>query len=109
MLKNKIVFITGASSGIGAACARQFAQSGAKLILCARRIEKLQELANQLKHEHNAEAHIFKLDVTQHAEVKATIHALPEAWQQIDILINNAGLAIGLETIQEGRVQIGKR
>ena len=103
MLKNKIVFITGASSGIGAACAKQFAKSGAKLLLCARRIEKLNELAMQLQ-EYGAEVYVFQLDVRQHSQVKNSLKTLPEKWKNIDILLNNAGLAAGLDTLQEGDI-----
>jgi 3-hydroxy acid dehydrogenase/malonic semialdehyde reductase len=104
-LKNKIVFITGASSGIGAACARQFAQQGARLLLCARRHEKVAALAKQLEAEFNITAHAFKLDVSDHAAVKASLLSLPTDWQPVDILLNNAGLAAGLDTIQDGNVQ----
>jgi 3-hydroxy acid dehydrogenase/malonic semialdehyde reductase len=105
MLKDKIIFITGASSGIGAACANYFAESGAKLLLCARRLDVLNNLALQLQGEYGVEIHTFKLDVRQHAEVKETLKALPEKWQKVDVLVNNAGLAAGLETVQEGNVQ----
>ena len=104
MVKNKIVLITGASSGIGAACARQFAQQGAKLLLCARRLEKLEALSQQLHTDFNVESYCFPLDVTQKDQVNAAIDALPPAWQEISILLNNAGLAAGLETIQEGNI-----
>jgi len=105
MLKDKIVFITGASSGIGAACANYFAKSGAKLLLCARRMDVLHNIATQLQNEHGAEVHAFKLDVSQHASVKEALKSLPEKWQNIDVLVNNAGLAAGLDTVQEGNVQ----
>lgn len=105
MLKNKIVFITGASSGIGAACAKYFARSGAKLILSARRTEMLNAVADQLRHEFNADVYAVQLDVRHHAEVKAIWHALPAEWKNVDVLINNAGLAAGLDTIQEGDVK----
>lgn len=105
MLKNKIVFITGASSGIGAACANYFAKAGAKLLLCARRMDVLNNIAAQLQSEHGIEVHTFKLDVGQHAAVKEALTALPEKWQKVDVLLNNAGLAAGLDTIQEANVQ----
>jgi 3-hydroxy acid dehydrogenase/malonic semialdehyde reductase len=104
-LKDKIVFITGASSGIGSACARHFAQAGAKLLICARRKDKLDELAAELKQKHNTETHTFHLDVTKHDEVIAAIKSLPTTWANIDVLLNNAGLAAGMDTIQEGTVQ----
>lgn len=104
MLKNKIVFITGASSGIGTACAHHFAKAGAKLLLCARRMNVLHDIATQLQSEYDVEVHAFKLDVREHLDVKEALKALPEKWHKVDILINNAGLAAGLDTIQEGNV-----
>jgi len=97
--------ITGASSGIGAACANYFAKAGTKLLLCARRMNVLNNIAAQLQGEYGVEVHAFKLDVRQPAEVKEALKALPEKWQKVDILVNNAGLAAGLDTIQEGNVQ----
>ena len=105
MLKDKIVFITGASSGIGAACAEYFAKAGAKLLLCARRIEILNKLAAQLQTNHGVQVHTFKLDVRNHPEVTATLKSLADQWQSVDILINNAGLAAGLDFTQEGNIQ----
>ncbi len=105
MLKDKIIFITGASSGIGAACARHFAKAGAKLLLCARRLELINELAQQLKNDQGVQVHTFKLDVCVHADVVQALSALPAEWKAIDVLINNAGLAAGLDHIQDGKVQ----
>lgn len=105
MLKNKVVLITGASSGIGAACARYFAAANARLLLCARRLDILTELAKSLEQDYGVETYTFKLDVRQLAEVKKTIAALPENWRQIDILLNNAGLAAGFDPLQQGDVQ----
>ena len=105
MLKDKIVFITGASSGIGAACANYFAKAGAKLLLCARRMDVLNTIAAQLQSEYGVEVHVFKLDVRHHAAVKEALKALSEKWQKVDVLVNNAGLAAGLDTVQEGNVQ----
>lgn len=104
-LKDKIVFITGASSGIGAACAREFAKQGAKLLLCARRLEKINELAAELQSEYKVDIYAFQLNVTQHTQVTKTLDSLPLEWKKIAILINNAGLAAGLDSIQEGSVQ----
>jgi 3-hydroxy acid dehydrogenase/malonic semialdehyde reductase len=103
-LKNKTVFITGASSGIGAACAKQFAAAGANLLLCARRLDKLNELTESIKANYDVPIHTFCLDVRDHESVKNTYHALEKKWQNIDILINNAGLAAGLDSIQEADV-----
>jgi NADP-dependent 3-hydroxy acid dehydrogenase YdfG len=100
-LSNKIVFITGASSGIGKACAMAFAQQGAKLILAARRMERLQELAKEL----NVPCHLIALDVRDKHAVQQQLHALPQEWRAIDVLVNNAGLARGLSSIQEGNLE----
>lgn len=105
ILKNKTVLITGASSGIGEACARQFAEQGAKLLLCARRIDKLVELVDELRNKYNTDIHSFALDVSQYHQVTEILRSLPSEWNHVDILLNNAGLAAGLDTIQEGDVQ----
>lgn len=105
MLKNKIVFITGASSGIGRASAIAFAKQGAKLLLCARHLAKLDQLAQELQTEFNAEVYPFELDVSQSNQVREKLRSLPTNWRKIDILLNNAGLAAGLEVIQEGNIQ----
>jgi 3-hydroxy acid dehydrogenase/malonic semialdehyde reductase len=103
-LKNKLVFITGASSGIGAACAHLFAKQGAKLLLCARNLERLEKVARPLRDKYSVDIHTFELDVAQRDVVAQRIKALPAAWQQVDILVNNAGMALGLEHLQEGNV-----
>lgn len=105
MLKNKIVFITGASSGIGSACATYFAQAGAKLLLCARRIDTLDSLALKLRDKYNVEVYPFKLDVSKHEDVMKSLKSLPDNWKTIDVLVNNAGLAAGLDHVQDGNVQ----
>jgi len=103
-LNNKTVFVTGASSGIGAACAWQFAAAGANLILCARRKNKLDELATAIQAKHNCKIHTFELDVCKRSDVTHAIDSLPKEWTNIDILLNNAGLAAGLDTLQEGNI-----
>ncbi len=102
LIQNKIVFITGASSGIGEATAKQFARMGAHLLLCARNIESLNSSALQLKDEYNIEVYPIQLDVRQKNTIATVFQALPKKWQQVDILVNNAGLAAGLDFIQEG-------
>lgn len=102
-IQDQIVLITGASSGIGAACARIFARSGARLILAARRLERLEEVAQELK-DIGSETYSVELDVRDRAAVTAAIEALPSKWAAIDILINNAGLSRGLDKLHEGQI-----
>lgn len=103
MLNHQLVFITGASAGIGAACAEAFARHGARLLLCARRPDRLAAVAEQLRRAHDADVHTFTLDVRDADAVEAALGALPEAWQAIDILVNNAGLAKALDKVYENR------
>ncbi len=103
-LKEKIVFITGASAGIGKACAEVFAQEGAKLILTARRVERIEQLASELKEKFGTDSFVFKLDVRNRQEVAEKIASLPEEWKAIDILINNAGLGRGLNKLYEDNI-----
>lgn len=103
-VKDKIVFVTGASSGIGEACARIFARNGSKLLLCARRKERLESLSAELQSVYGIETHIFQLDVRDRKEVDKTLDSLPAKWKTIDILINNAGLARGLSKLHEGLI-----
>ena len=103
-LKNKIVFITGASSGIGRACAEEFAKAGSNLILCARRIERLIELKKSLVKKYKVKILVAQLDVRKLHDVKKIISSLPAQWKQIDILLNNAGLARGLNKVHEADI-----
>ncbi|GAB1542347.1 SDR family NAD(P)-dependent oxidoreductase [Scytonema sp. NUACC21] len=103
-LENQIVLITGASSGIGAACAKLFANAGAKLILAARRLERLQELVETLDTT-SVEVHLLQLDVRDVTAVESAISSLPPSWYDIDILINNAGLSRGLDKVHEASIQ----
>jgi len=101
--KSKLVFITGASSGIGKACAELFASAGAKLLLVARRIDRLNTIANELHKNYKTDVKTIKLDVRNYDEVKSFFSQLDADWQKIDILINNAGLSRGLDKIYEGK------
>jgi serine 3-dehydrogenase len=103
-LKNKVVFITGASSGIGASCAVQFAQQGAKLLLAARRIERLDAFAEGLGKKYSVDVKTLQLDVSIRIEVESTVSALPDSWRKVSVLVNSAGLASGLSLLQEGDV-----
>ena len=103
-LLHKIVFITGASSGIGEACAELCAQAGAKLILSARRVDRLAQLAERLKQQYGTESHVIALDVTDKRAVTAAFSSLPPLFNTIDVLINNAGLAAGLDPIISANV-----
>ena len=103
-VKGKIVFITGASSGIGAATALAFGAEGARLLLAARRTDKLTEIATQAM-ERGAEAvHTIALDVCDRQVVAQTIAELPAEWAAIDILVNNAGLSRGLDKLYAGNI-----
>ncbi|AVH70058.1 SDR family oxidoreductase [Nostoc sp. 'Lobaria pulmonaria (5183) cyanobiont'] len=104
-LQNQIILITGASSGIGTACAKIFAGASTKLILAARRLERLQQLADTLSKDFSTEIHLLQLDVRDRNAVESAIATLPSAWSDIDILINNAGLSRGLDKLHEGSFQ----
>ncbi len=101
-LKDKIVFITGASAGIGRASAELFASEGAKLIITARREQLINELAEGLNNKYGINVLPLKMDVRDREDVKSVIGTLPEEWKSVDILINNAGLAKGVEKVFEG-------
>ncbi len=104
-LKNKIVFITGASSGFGRATAIAFAKKGAKLIIAARRTAKLNEFSAELKKTYKAEVLPITLDVRNKNHVFGAINNLSKKWANIDILVNNAGLSRGLDKLHEGKMQ----
>lgn len=103
-MERKIVFITGASSGIGAGCARKFAQAGCKLILNGRNEERLLAVKKEAE-ELGAEVFPLLFDVRDREATRSALEYLPEAWKQIDVLINNAGLALGLERMYEGDLE----
>lgn len=103
-LDTRIALVTGASSGIGDACARICAKNGARLILNARRKERLDALAKDLKDEFGAASLVLPFDVRSLDQVKNAIERLPTEWAPIDVLINNAGLARGSDKLQEGQI-----
>lgn len=98
---NKIVLITGATSGIGLGCARKFAENGDQLILTGRNEKRLEEIRHELEAK-GTKVLILPFDVRDSDKAKACIDSLPEEWQHIDVLVNNAGLALGLEPEYEG-------
>ncbi len=100
-LKNKIVLITGASAGIGEACAYAFAKEGANLILTARRIDKLEKIKEDIEENHSVKVLALNLDVSKRNEVISTLNNLDDEWVNIDILVNNAGLGRGLNKLHE--------
>ena len=98
---NKTVLITGATSGIGLGCARKFAENGDRLILTGRNEKRLEEIRKELE-EKGTKALILTFDVRDNQKAKQQIDNLPEDWKEIDVLVNNAGLALGLEPEYEG-------
>lgn len=98
---NRIVFITGATSGIGKSCAEKFAAQGDNIIINGRREEKLGELKNSLEKKFNTKVYKLVFDVQNKDAVFASINNLPNEWKNIDILINNAGLALGRDFFDE--------
>ena len=101
-LNDQVVFITGASSGIGAACAHAFAAEGARLLLAARRVNRLERAAEALREAGAGEVRTLGLDVRDRSAVNAAIAALPDRWRGIEVLVNNAGLSRGLDRLQDG-------
>ena len=104
-LDDSVVFITGASAGIGEACAFAFATEGARLLLAARRIDRIEEAKPKLLAAGATDVHLFSLDVRDYKTVESAIAGLPIEWQAIDILVNNAGLSRGLDKLYEGKIQ----
>lgn len=98
----RIALITGATAGIGEACAQVFAEQNFNLILIGRRTERLENLANTLKARYSIEVISLTLDVRNKEEVEEKLKDLPENWRSIDVLINNAGLSLGLDPIHLG-------
>ncbi len=102
---SQIVFITGASAGIGSAAARCFASEGFRVVLTARSEDRLRALESELNQQHGpATAFAVKMDVTKAAEVETVIKGLPKDWQAIDVLLNNAGLALNMVPSYENSV-----
>lgn len=102
-MKNKIALITGATSGIGRATAHKFAKHNIDLVICGRRLDRLQTIKKALEKEVNV--HILNFDVRNKSEAISAINSLPETFSDIDILINNAGNAHGLDPIHTGDLE----
>lgn len=100
----KTVFITGATAGFGEACAYVFAQNGYRLILNGRRTERLESLKENLEKEYNTSCYLLPFDVQNRGDVLSVINSLPEEWKAIDVLINNAGLALGRDSFNEANI-----
>ena len=100
----KTAFITGATSGIGKASAEIFAKNGYNIIITGRRKERLDEFSQHLKSTYKVDVLSLNFDVRDLKQVEAAVNSIPENWKQIDVLLNNAGLAAGLSTIQDGNV-----
>jgi NADP-dependent 3-hydroxy acid dehydrogenase YdfG len=100
-LRGKVVFITGASSGIGEACARGFAAEGSLLLLAARRVERLREMEAGLRKAGAADILNLELDVRDNEAVTTAVQSLPDKWKKIEVLVGNAGLSRGLEPLHE--------
>lgn len=105
MFSGKTVLITGASAGFGEATAREFARLGAKLVLVARREDRLHALADELKSAHGTESLCLKLDVRDAIATRQSLESLSAKWKLVDILINNAGLSRGLGKLHEGSME----
>ena len=101
-LADQVVFVTGASTGIGAACARAFAAEGARLLLAARRLEHMKAQEPALRAAGASEVKLLALDVRDAAAVQREVDALPDAWKAVEVLVNNAGLSRGLDKLHEG-------
>lgn len=101
-MSRKIAFITGSSAGIGAATAKLLASQQYNLILAARRVDALKQLSTDLNTQFGISTLVVKLDVRNRKDVEETISGLPVEWQKINVLVNNAGLASGLSSIDEG-------
>lgn len=105
----KTILITGATSGIGKAIAVRLAKEKHHLILTGRRVERLNALKLQLEKEYKIRAHILCFDIRIYSEVEKAIRKLPNEWKQIDVLVNNAGLAVGLDPIHESTIDDWER
>jgi len=98
----KIALITGATSGIGEACAHLFAREGYKVVLTGRRLDRLEKIAKKVNAKHSVEVAYYDFDVRDREQVIKTLEGMPASWKKVDVLINSAGLSQGLDPIQNG-------
>lgn len=101
-LADQVVVVTGASSGIGAACARAFAAEGARLLLAARRRNLMESMEPGLRKAGARDVRLMTVDVRDAGAVQRAVVALPDAWKAVEVLVNNAGLSRGLDKLYEG-------
>lgn len=101
---SKIALITGATAGIGEACAHVFAREGYNLVLTGRRLERLEKLAKNLNDKYNVEVAVSSFDVRNREDTINNLEALPAEWKKVTVLVNNAGLSQGLDPIQKGNI-----
>jgi serine 3-dehydrogenase len=104
-LEGRTALITGASAGIGEACAELFAEAGASLVLTARRLERLHALSEKFGRRWGTRTLALKLDVRSRMAVERTLGSLPPEWEEVDVLVNNAGLGRGLDKLHEGNTE----
>ncbi|WEA03409.1 SDR family oxidoreductase [Mucilaginibacter sp. SJ] len=101
---SKIALITGATAGIGEACAHVFARGGYNLVLTGRRLDRLEKLAKHLNDKYNVEVAVSSFDVRNREDTINSLEALPAEWKRVTVLVNNAGLSQGLDPIQKGNI-----
>jgi len=106
---NKITLITGATAGIGRATAFKLAEDKHNLIITGRREERLKDLKEEIENEYGVSVYFLPFDVRNKKEVSEAVDALPKDWQNIDVLVNNAGLAVGLNHVQDGETEDWER
>ena len=109
MVMNKITLITGATAGIGRATAFKLAENKHNLIITGRREERLTKLKEELETEYDVSVYYLPFDIRNKEEVNEAIDSLPKNWQNIDVLVNNAGLAVGLNHLQDGEIEDWER
>lgn len=98
----KTALVTGASSGIGTATARALARLGYDLVITGRRTDRLQKLNDELEREYGVKVHVLGFDIRDRFQTEGALSALPDRFREVDLLVNNAGLASGFEHLDEG-------